>query len=74
MENLHLQAPLLQVHTIHIGDLQFAAIGRDHVLGELHCAAIVEVKARDRIVRLRIFGLLLNGKSAACLLYTSRCV
>ena len=65
MKHLHLQAPLLQVHAVHIGDLQLSPIGGNHVLGELHRAVVVEIEARDRIIRLGMLGFFLDGEGAS---------
>ena len=59
------QRPLLQVHPVEVGDLQFASGGGLHPMGLGGHVARVEVQAGDGVGALGALGLLLDGDGTA---------
>ena len=59
-QHLDVEAPLLEVAAVEVGDLQLAARRRRQLGGVLHHVVVVEVEPRDREVALGVLGLLLQ--------------
>lgn len=64
-QELHVQAPVLEVHVVQGGNLQLSPGGGLHPLGHLHHPAVVEIQTRDAVVGLGVLGLLLHGDHLA---------
>ena len=64
-EDLDVELTPAQVFIVHSGDLELATGGRLDVLRDVYHVVVVEIEARDRVVRFRVGGFLLDGDRLA---------
>ncbi len=63
-KHFYIQRFLLKVGTIDIGDLQFTALRRLDVLGNLHDLTVIEIQTRHGVAGFRLQRLLFDAQSA----------